>query len=90
MTPEPLDDVHDVLSHDQRRARRPHASQPLRRSREHAVVAGVCGGMADFVGASPRLVRTVWLVSLVPFLGMTAIGYVLLWWLVPREQATGT
>lgn len=85
MRQEPLEGGHDVLSHDQRRARRPLASRPLRRSREHAVVAGVCGGIADFVNAPPRLVRTVWLVSLVPFIGMTAIGYALMWWLVPLE-----
>ena len=87
MTPEPFDGVHDVLSHDQRRSRRPVGLRPLRRSRQHAVLAGVCGGIADFVGAPPRVLRVVWLASLVPSLGMTAIGYLLLWWLLPLESA---
>lgn len=88
MSSETNDARHDVLGHDQRRARRPVTTRPLRRSRDDAVIAGICGGIATFVGASPRLVRAVWVVSLVPFIGTTAIGYLLLWWLVPREAAS--
>jgi phage shock protein PspC (stress-responsive transcriptional regulator) len=46
-------------------------------------VAGVCGGIAAFTGAPPTAVRVVVALSLVPSIGVTAVGYLLLWWLVP-------
>ncbi len=82
----PSNRQHDVLPHEQRRSRRPLATEPLRRSRDERVIAGVCGGLASFVGASPRVVRLIWLVSLIPSIGTTTIAYFLLWWLVPLEQ----
>ena len=76
----------DTLLHQQRRARRPQgAVAPLRRSREDRVVAGVCGGIASFVGARPRSVRWLWIVSLLPSLGVTALAYPALWWLLPLQ-----
>jgi len=79
----------DPLAHDQRRARRPvGASGPLLRSRRSKVVAGVCGGIAGFVGAPPNAVRTLWLLSLLPSLGLTALAYPALWLLLPREADT--
>ena len=76
----------DPLTHGQRRARRPvGASRPLLRSRRSKVVAGVCGGIAVFVGAAPNAVRALWLVSLLPSLGITALAYPALWVLLPLE-----
>jgi phage shock protein C len=81
----------DPLPHRQRRARRPlGAEAPLRRSREHRVVAGVCGGIATFVGARPRTVRWLWIVSLLPSLGITALAYPALWWLLPLQATPPT
>ena len=78
----------DPLPHAQRRARRPHgAASPLRRSRQQRVVAGVCGGIAEFVGARPSSVRLLWLVSLLPSLGLTLLAYPALWWLLPLDGA---
>ena len=78
----------DPLLHQQRRARRPlGADAPLRRSREDRVVAGVCGGIASFAGARPRTVRWLWIVSLLPSLGVTALAYPAMWWLLPLQDA---
>lgn len=74
------------LLHDQRRARRPaSATAPLRRSRSERMLVGVCGGIARFVGARPRTVRLIWVASLVPSLGFTALAYPAMWWLLPLE-----
>lgn len=79
----------DPLPHDQRRARRPTgAAGPLRRSSRDRVVAGVCGGIAEFVGARPWHVRALWLVSLLPSLGITLWAYPMLWLLLPAHAAT--
>jgi len=76
----------DPLPHDQRRARRPTgATRPLRLSADQRAIGGVCGGIATFVGARPVVVRLVWLASLIPSLGITALAYPVLWWLLPRD-----
>lgn len=74
----------DPLPHDQRRARRPRGGAPLRRSRER-VIAGVAGGIARFVGAPPLAVRALFLLALPLTGGLVAIGYALLWLLLPAE-----
>lgn len=78
---------HDTLPHDQRRARRPQTDAKLRRSRSDRVLTGVLGGIAEFVGASPRAVRLIFSVATFLSGGILAIGYLLLWWLMPLEPA---
>ncbi|MEV6038324.1 PspC domain-containing protein [Nonomuraea sp. NPDC052116] len=54
------------------------------RSREHRILAGVCGGLADKMGLPPTLVRILWLLlSLIP--GPLWIVYVVMWILIPEE-----
>ena len=80
----------DPLRHAQRRARRPlGADAPLLRSRRR-VFGGVCGGIADFVGTRPGVVRGIWLLSLLPSLGITALAYPAMWLLLPLEPAPAT
>lgn len=75
----------DPLPHDQRRARRPQADAPLLRSRDDRLVAGVAGGIAAFSGAPSRTVRALWLLTVPLSIGITALGYLLLWALIPEE-----
>jgi phage shock protein C len=87
----PSDTAHrghgDPLRHEQRRARRPvGASAPLYRSRRR-VLGGVCAGIASFIGARASVVRTIWLFSLLPSLGITALAYPAMWLLLPLEPA---
>jgi phage shock protein PspC (stress-responsive transcriptional regulator) len=51
------------------------------------VLAGVCGGIAAYVDAPPNVVRVLFAVSLVPSIGVTGLGYLLLWWLLPDAPA---
>ena len=77
----------DPLLHDQRRARRPQTNAKLTRSRDDRVLVGVLGGIAEFVGTSPRAVRLIFSVATFLSGGILAIGYLLLWWLMPQEPA---
>lgn len=79
----PTEPLRDGLPHTQRRARRPNTTATLRRSRSDRVLAGVCGGIAAYVDARPNLVRVLFAVSLLPSIGVTGLGYLLLWWLLP-------
>ena len=56
----------------------------LYRSRRHRVIAGVCGGIADYLGWSPTRVRVLTLLSfLLP--GTQVIIYLVMWVVVPNE-----
>jgi phage shock protein PspC (stress-responsive transcriptional regulator) len=60
--------------------------RPLRRSREHRIVAGVCGGLAEWRGWNPTLVRVLFvLIGALPvFPGIVA--YLVLWLLIPLAE----
>jgi len=54
---------------------------PLRRSRRNRVIAGVCGGLAEFFGVSAFWFRLAFLIALLPG-GVPGIGAYLIFWLV--------
>ncbi len=61
---------------------------PLVRVRRGALIAGVCGGLAKWLGWDPTLVRFGYVV--VTLLSAAFPGiliYILLWILMPREPA---
>jgi phage shock protein PspC (stress-responsive transcriptional regulator) len=58
---------------------------PLRRSRRHRIVGGVCGGLAEWLGWRPLVVRVLFVVvGALPFLSGILV-YVVLWLLIPEE-----
>ena len=56
----------------------------LYRSRKNRSIAGVCGGLADYLGADPTLLRLVTL-FLILFGGLSIWAYVILWVVIPEE-----
>lgn len=56
----------------------------LYRSRRNRVVAGVCGGIAEYFGWSPTVVRLVFLASFI-LPGTQIIFYLLAWIVMPNE-----
>lgn len=56
----------------------------LYRSRDNKFIAGVCGGLGDYLNADPTWVRVAFVVLLLAF-GATIFIYVLLWIIVPVE-----
>lgn len=64
------------------------AHNPLRRSRRHHVFGGVCGGIADWLGWSPGVVRLLYvLISILSAAFPGIIVYLVLWLVVPQEPA---
>ncbi len=57
---------------------------PLRRSRRHRVIAGVCGGLGEFFGISATWFRLAFLIALIPGGVPGILAYVLLWLIIPR------
>jgi len=59
------------------------------RSRKQRVIAGVCGGVAEYFNIDPVWVRIVWVLSIL-FKGLGIIAYALCWILIPeREEIAG-
>ena len=61
---------------------------PLRRSATDRMIAGVCGGLAEYFNVDPVIIRIVGVILLLPggFPGL--IPYVILWIIVPEEGET--
>ena len=60
-------------------------SNPLRRSRDNRLIAGVCGGLAEWLGWDPTVLRVVYvLVSVLSAAFPGILAYILLWILMPE------
>ena len=60
----------------------------LYRSRNHRMLGGVCGGLADWLGWSPTLVRILYVIGSIAsaaFPGM--LVYIILWIAMPEAPA---
>jgi phage shock protein C len=55
----------------------------LQRSRDNRIIAGVCGGIAEYFGWSPSTVRLLFLASLL-LPGTQVIIYLILWLVMPN------
>ena len=63
------------------------AGTALRRSRRHRMLAGVCGGFADWLGWDPTLVRIVYVVVSVCSAAFPGIlVYLVLWLVIPQAE----
>lgn len=61
---------------------------PFRRSRRHRLVAGVCGGVAEWLGWNVILVRILWtVITVIPVLPGLPL-YLILWLVLPRAEDT--
>jgi phage shock protein C len=61
------------------------AKAPLRRSRSHRMIAGVVGGLAEYIGIDPTLARVLYValsLASVAFPGI--IVYIVLWIVMPE------
>ena len=57
----------------------------LHRSRKHSIIAGVCGGIAEWLGWSPAAVRILYVVlSVLSAAFPGVIVYIILWIVMPR------
>jgi phage shock protein C len=60
----------------------------LYRSRKNRMIAGVCGGLAQYFNTDPTLIRILAVVFLVVFNIMAVIGYLVMAVVVPLEGST--
>jgi phage shock protein C len=65
----------------------PVSRSRLTRSRTDKKIAGVCGGVAEYLDVDSTLVRLAWLM-LAFFGGWGLIGYIIAWIIMPEEPET--
>jgi phage shock protein C len=56
----------------------------LCRSQNHRMIAGVCGGLAEYLGWSPARTRIVWVLATIFTAFAGVIIYIALWFLMPK------
>lgn len=60
----------------------------LYRSRRQRMIAGVCGGIAEYFGTDPTLVRLIWVVLSLPMFGFVGVlAYLICWAVIPPAGA---
>jgi len=59
------------------------------RSRTDRKIAGVCGGLAAYLGIDPVIPRLIW-VAFVLAAGAGILAYLVCWIVVPQEPASGS
>ena len=53
------------------------------------MIAGVAGGLADYIGVDPSVVRTTWVVLAILTGGILVVPYGVMWLVVPDETDDG-
>lgn len=64
------------------------STRKLVRSRDHRVIAGVCGGIGDYFGIDPIIIRVIAVVLGLFSLGGACAAYVVAWLAIP-DQGSG-
>lgn len=52
--------------------------------RKNGVIAGVCGGIADYFGFDVKLVRIIWVLAVI-FACIGLLAYLILWLIMKKE-----
>lgn len=58
----------------------------LLRSRKNKMIAGVCGGLGNYLGVDPTLIRLLWVLFAFFSFGMGILAYVIAWIIIPEEK----
>ncbi|WP_406658040.1 PspC domain-containing protein [Methanolobus sp. ZRKC2] len=58
----------------------------LRRSNDNKMIAGVCGGIGEYIGIDPVVIRLLWAVGTLISFGVGVIVYLLSWIIIPKEE----
>lgn len=60
----------------------------LRRPADDRMVAGVCSGIARYLGVDPNVVRVLFAVVTVLTWGTALLAYPVMWFIIPEERST--
>lgn len=58
----------------------------LLRSKTNKLICGVCGGVAEYFGIDPTVIRVLWAIAAFFSFGMAALAYVVCAIIIPLES----
>jgi phage shock protein C len=61
----------------------------LYRSRKDRMLAGVCGGLATYMGIDPTIVRLIFVISVFVTFSTSFFLYLIFWLIIPEEPVSG-
>lgn len=64
-----------------------NTKQPKRlyRSKDNKIIAGVCGGIAEYFNIDPVIVRLIWVLLLFGY-GFGIFAYLVAWIIIPQRK----
>ncbi len=57
----------------------------LHRSKEDRIIAGICGGLGEYMKVDPVIVRLIWVILFL-VCGVGGLAYLLAWIIIPLEK----
>jgi phage shock protein PspC (stress-responsive transcriptional regulator) len=64
----------------------PWPGKRLYRSLRERMMAGICGGLSDYLNCDPTLIRVAWVASIIFSGGMMLLVYFVLIFIIPNEN----
>ena len=64
---------------------KPIKGKKLFRSRKNRMIAGVCGGIGEYLEIDPTVVRLIWVLLVFLSFGAAIIAYIIAWIIVPEK-----
>ncbi len=61
-------------------------TRTLRRSRTNRVIGGVCGGLGEYLGIDPTIIRFIFILLLLPGGAPGLLPYLVFWVVMPERQ----
>jgi phage shock protein C len=58
----------------------------LYRSGKDRILGGVCGGIGEFLGVDPVIIRLIWILFTFASLGVGILFYLAAWFIIPRNS----
>lgn len=58
----------------------------LLRSKKNRVIAGVCGGLGEYFGIDPTLIRLIWILVTLFSAGAGILAYIISWIIIPETK----
>jgi len=76
-----------AMKRERPKAEKPRAGEihRLYRSGNDRILGGVCGGIAEYLGIDPVIIRLLWIVGTLAAMGSGIIVYIICWIVIPRN-----
>jgi phage shock protein C len=57
-----------------------------RAKEKDSMIAGVCGGIAEYSEVDPTVIRLLWVILTLVSFGLGVLAYLLAWIIIPRKK----